>query len=273
MTKTKGLTSEQMSTLHWTLRKKGYSQSAAYRTTGTAKKLSKRYHKKPWKKGKFGKHRYLDFDGDGKINKYDCKPFDKNQQDNFFKRLLTPKLAHAASKLGMHDTEAHLLTKQEGYLQREQEKQQIKEAQQVARFLELQRKHAETEATKQRTQEIKREKERLRTAHKLQKILTQEAVDYQQYLHKQAQTATRAAHHEHRGRYGGWDSTEYPHIHTPKGYKKPHIRTKPLKKQIKIPEDWKKINIPTGYVRPTPRTRKWPKPKGIYDSIVYDLSD
>ena len=76
------LNSKQMRKLYNTLRSKGYNKEAAFKKTGKAKILSKRYYNNPSKMMKFNKkHSYLDYDGDGKVNKYDCYPFDKKRQD------------------------------------------------------------------------------------------------------------------------------------------------------------------------------------------------
>lgn len=81
-----------MSNLHRDLRRKGYSKQKAFKITGTAKRLSKKNMNSRWKKGKFNRYKNLDFDGDGKVNKYDCYPFDYQRQGilanlkNFFFR-------------------------------------------------------------------------------------------------------------------------------------------------------------------------------------------
>jgi len=75
----KGLSSRQMSSLNRKLRKKGLNKRQAYIQTGIAKVLSKTdgYKGKQAKKQK----PYLDYDGDGKVNKYDCQPYNKWKQD------------------------------------------------------------------------------------------------------------------------------------------------------------------------------------------------
>lgn len=81
-TSQKSLSRSQMSKLHWKLRSKGKTYIEALKITGKAKELSKKLMNNSWKKGKFKKYWNLDFDGDGKVNKYDCYPFDKKRQDH-----------------------------------------------------------------------------------------------------------------------------------------------------------------------------------------------
>jgi hypothetical protein len=75
----------QQDKLYKSLIFKGTSRKNAIKTVNIATKLSKKYFNSPWVKGvgggKFGKYRKLDFDGDGKVNMYDCYPFDKSRQD------------------------------------------------------------------------------------------------------------------------------------------------------------------------------------------------
>lgn len=80
--KRKGLSSIQMSKLYKAQIRKGVPKAIAYKNTGMAKKISKNKLNNPWRKGKFGKFKNMDFDGDGKVNKYDCKPFNKHKQDS-----------------------------------------------------------------------------------------------------------------------------------------------------------------------------------------------
>lgn len=76
-----GLTSRQMSVLFRHLRKRGYSRQKAFKEVGIAKKLSRRMFNSNAKRVK-KKYPYSDWDGDGKVNKYDCKPFNRRLQDN-----------------------------------------------------------------------------------------------------------------------------------------------------------------------------------------------
>ncbi len=81
----KSLSKLQLRKLRKTLVKKGNSKSNISKLLILQKKLSVKYFNSPWVKGKgggkFGKFRKLDFDGDGKVNMFDCYPFDKKRQD------------------------------------------------------------------------------------------------------------------------------------------------------------------------------------------------
>lgn len=80
MNKARGLTSNQMSGLHWRLRYKGKRYKIAFNEVGVAKLRSiRRFNSK----GKYAKRKYpySDWDGDGKVNKYDCRPYNKYRQD------------------------------------------------------------------------------------------------------------------------------------------------------------------------------------------------
>ena len=84
MKKNKGLTSKQMSKVHWQLRKKGKTYKQALKITGRAKVLSKKYGNKKLFPGKMrGPLAYIDLDGDKKVSRYDCYPFDKKRQDDY----------------------------------------------------------------------------------------------------------------------------------------------------------------------------------------------
>jgi len=69
-----------MSALYKKARKIGYSKPKAFKAVGLAKKISKHPAKgaQRWLKKK---HPYLDFDMDGKVNKYDCQPRNRWKQD------------------------------------------------------------------------------------------------------------------------------------------------------------------------------------------------
>lgn len=72
-----------MSRLYYSQVRKGTSRQKAFKLTGIAKALSKKYYNKKYFKGKMkGKLAHLDFDGDSKVNKYDCYPFDNKRQDD-----------------------------------------------------------------------------------------------------------------------------------------------------------------------------------------------
>ena len=82
MIKRKGLTSKQMSELY-KRRARRYADKKAFMEVGIAKKISMRSFNKTLKWLKKGKYKYSDWDGDGKVNKYDCKPLNKYKQDKF----------------------------------------------------------------------------------------------------------------------------------------------------------------------------------------------
>lgn len=75
-----------MSRLYHSLRRKGKPKMKAFKETGIAKRLSIGRLKS---KGKCVKRHYpySDWDGDGKVNKYDCKPYDKNKQELYLGKM------------------------------------------------------------------------------------------------------------------------------------------------------------------------------------------
>ena len=78
----KGMSSKQMSSMYWRLRKKKMSHSKSFRVVGSAKKTSDRVGiNGKWKNKVKSRFRFLDFDGDRKVNKYDCRPFNKKRTD------------------------------------------------------------------------------------------------------------------------------------------------------------------------------------------------
>jgi hypothetical protein len=79
---TKGLSKSDMSFLYKSMIKKGFSHKEAYKTVGSASRVSKTDINSKGSTLKKSKYKYLDFDGDGKVNKYDCRPYNKKRQDN-----------------------------------------------------------------------------------------------------------------------------------------------------------------------------------------------
>lgn len=77
----KQLNKNQMQRLYRQLRKKGLSKVRSYAITGMARKLSRDLYNSSAKIVK-RKYPYYDFDGDGKANRFDCRPFNKWRQDN-----------------------------------------------------------------------------------------------------------------------------------------------------------------------------------------------
>lgn len=101
-----------MARLHKNLRQKGYGFRFAFKTTGVAKAISIRKYDSKWKKGKFGKYSKLDFDGDGKVNRYDCKPFNKNEQDMYkFDTLVTNSMREESKKKSSSELQEDILNK------------------------------------------------------------------------------------------------------------------------------------------------------------------
>lgn len=76
----RGLTSYQMKRLYRMLRrKKGHR--IAFKEVGVAKAMSKRSFNSKGRWLKRSRYKFSDWDGDGKINKYDCRPFNRWRQD------------------------------------------------------------------------------------------------------------------------------------------------------------------------------------------------
>lgn len=79
-----GITKMEMRNLYKHLRKRGLSKSEAFKNVGLVKRLSVKYGINKGKSWKFKrKYAYKDFDGDGKVNKYDCEPLNYRKQDKW----------------------------------------------------------------------------------------------------------------------------------------------------------------------------------------------
>ena len=73
-----GLTSKQMSNLYYKMVSKGINRNNTFQIVGNAKRLSMKGRNWKFK----NKHAYKDYDGDGKVNKYDCQPLNYWKQDD-----------------------------------------------------------------------------------------------------------------------------------------------------------------------------------------------
>lgn len=122
------LTSKQMRKIYWKKRKNGYSHSYSFNTTGKLQYNIRKYGLNAIPKNlRKGSQAYLDYDGDGKVNKYDCKPLNYKKQDNFLKKLALGAGERIASKLGFEDKALEWGTKKDNYIADDVIRKDIKE--------------------------------------------------------------------------------------------------------------------------------------------------